>query len=169
MNPPVSSDVIGTLRLNVLGAFAERFPVVAQRNYSDSGVGARFGQGVLGFSASKPNVVPGKPAIVPGVRSDLNYYSNIGLLNVGESDTTVLLSFLDKKEGQPVATLPVALKPNQSVILQDLLKFFNEQLGRADDQGSIKIEVSTGAVWGFGVVIDKLTRDPEYFPAIPLN
>lgn len=169
MSPRISSDVIGSLRVTVDSEFADRSVIVVQRNYSDPGNGLRFGQGILGFAASKGNVQPGKPAIIPGVRSDLNFYSNVGLLNVSDVETTVMLSLLEKNSGEAVVVYPVTVKPNQSIILRDLLDFFNRQLGRADDQGSIKVEASHGVVWAFGAVIDKLTNDPEYVPAIPLD
>ena len=169
MIPQITTNPIGMLRVDVDSPIVNVYPVIAQRNYSDGGDENRFGQGVLGFAAAKANVRPGKPAIIPAVRRDQNYYSNVGLVNVSATDASVLVTFLDGDKGAPIFALPLTLKPNESKILMDLVKFFNEQTNRVDDRGSIKLEVTNDStVWAFASIIDSITKDPEYVPAIPL-
>jgi PKD repeat protein len=166
LNPLISTDVIGTLRVNIDSPLADQFLVVAQRNYSDSGDTKRFGQGILGFAAAKPNVATGKPAILPAVRSDQLYRSNVGLVNVGTTDANATISLLDPNSGQTIGMYSLSLKPNESRILPDMIRFLHQTA----DRGSIKVEVTNEAsVWAFATIIDKSTSDPEYVPAIPLN
>ena len=163
----IPTDVIGTLRINVDSPLADQFPVVAQRNYSDTGDQQRFGQGILGFAAAEPNVRPGKPAILPAVRNDQLYKSNVGLINVGTTDASIQLTLLDHSTGQPIGVFSVTLKPNESRILPEALPNVFLQ---AADRGSIKVEdTNDGAVWAFAAIIDRATSDPEYVPAIPLD
>ncbi|HEY0590906.1 MAG TPA: PKD domain-containing protein, partial [Thermoanaerobaculia bacterium] len=165
----IAEDVIGTLRLNVDSPLADHFPVIAQRNYNDSGDQKRFGQGILGFAAADANVKPGKPAIIPAVRNDQLYKSNVGVVNVGATDATIQLTLLDQATGQPVGIFPITLKPNESRIIPEAIPnpgVFNS----AADRGSIKVEVTNDAsVWAFAAIIDRATNDPEYVPAIPLD
>ena len=164
--PQITSDVIGTLRVNVDSPLADQFVVVAQRNYSDSGDLKRFGQGILAFAAADANVTTGKPAILPAVRSDLLYKSNVGLVNVGSADANVTISLLDHQSGQTIGMYSLTLKPNESKILPDMIRFLHQTA----DRGSIRVEVTnTATVWAFASIIDRATNDPEYVPAIPLD
>ncbi len=166
MIPQVTSDAVGTLRVNVDSPLAHRFVVVAQRNYSDAGNQQRFGQGILGFAAASANVTTGKPAILPAVRSDQLYYSNVGLVNVGSASANVTISLLDQQTGQVIGIHSLSLAPNESKILPDMIRFLHQTA----DRGSIRIEVTNeAAVWAFASIIDRTTKDPEYVPAIPLD
>ncbi len=163
----IPEDVIGTLRLSVDSPLADQFPIVAQRNYSDAGDQKRFGQGILGFGAAAANVKAGKPAIIPAVRNDQLYKSNVGLVNVGAGEASIQLTLLDQSTGQPVGSFPITLQPNESRILPEAIP--NVFLS-ATDRGSIKVEVTNdGSVWAFAAIIDRATSDPEYVPAIPLD
>ena len=152
--------------MNVDSPLAHRFVVVAQRNYSDAGDQQRFGQGILGFAAASANVTTGKPAILPAVRSDQLYYSNVGLVNVGSASANVTISLLDQQTGQVIGIHSLSLAPNESKILPDMIRFLHQTA----DRGSIRIEVTNeAAVWAFASIIDRTTKDPEYVPAIPLD
>ncbi|MFN2238184.1 MAG: PKD domain-containing protein [Thermoanaerobaculia bacterium] len=166
MTPTVGRDVIGTLRLDVDSPLADKFPVVTDRTYNDQGAAGTYGQGIIGVPMSRPNVRTGKPAILPAVRQDLSYYTNLGLVNVGDESSTVLVSLLDKQSGQPIGTWSVTLVAGESIVASRILQAINATA----DNGSLKIEVTSGApVWAYASVIDQMTKDPEYVPAAPLD
>jgi hypothetical protein len=166
MTPRITADVIGTLRVRVDSSLTDHFPVIVQRNYSDAGDQRRFGQGILGFSAADANVPAGSPAILPAVRSDARYYSNVGIVNVGTGDAAVSLKLLDQKDGRVIGTHAFTVRPNESKILQDLIRYLHP----TEDRASIQVEVTNGgAIWAFASIIDRVTKDPEYVPAIPLE
>jgi PKD repeat protein len=166
MTPLVGKDVIGTLRLDVDSPLADKFPVITDRTYNDQGEAGTYGQGIIGVPMSRPNVSAGKPAILPAVRQDLAYYTNLGLVNMGEEPSTVLVSLLDKQSGQPIGTWSVSLIAGESIVASRILQAINATA----DNGSLKIEVTSGApVWAYASVIDQMTKDPEYVPAVPLD
>ncbi|HUP64632.1 MAG TPA: PKD domain-containing protein [Thermoanaerobaculia bacterium] len=173
MAPPVSGNVFGMLRVEVDSPIIDRFPIVVNRTYSDGGPLGTFGQGIPSFAASRANVSPAYPAIVPAVRSDQLYYTNLGLVNVGTTPARVLVTLLDKDSGQPIGFWertkdgePHPLAPNESFNAFDVIRAMHSTA----DRGSLKVEVTSGgSVWAFASVIDRKTFDPEYVPAVPMN
>ncbi|MFN2442682.1 MAG: PKD domain-containing protein, partial [Thermoanaerobaculia bacterium] len=166
MTPLVGKDVIGTLRLDVDSPLADQFPVVTDRTYNDQLEAGTYGQGIIGVPLSRPNVSAGKPAILPAVRQDLSYYTNLGLVNLGDEPSTVLVSLLDKQSGQPIGIWSATLAAGESIVASRIMQAINATA----DNGSLKIEVTSGApVWAYASVIDQMTKDPEYVPAVPLD
>lgn len=154
-------DGVGMLRVAVSAAFAEDlYPLAFARTYNDAGTGKTFGQGISGFAVPRANVKPGKPALIPAVRSNTKFYTNIGLTNTTDATVTVTVKLLDPATGVEVKAVPYTLNPFQSIVGQYTLD------GR--DNASLKVE-ATGNVWAFASIIDRSTFDPEYVPATPLD
>jgi PKD repeat protein len=152
-------DSLGVLRVTVPGTLlTNRFPMTFARTYNDNGSGRTFGQGIAGFAIDRPNVRPGKPALVPGIRSNAGYYTNFGLINVSHVDVVATVKVLDPVSGAESTIFQQTLSPYQSVV------------GPVNVTGtaSLKIESVGGNVWGFASIIDRGTLDPEYVPATPL-
>jgi PKD repeat protein len=157
------SDGVGMLRVSVPGTVsADHFPLTYARTYNDNGTGKTYGQGIAGFASNRANVRAGKSGLIPGVRSNDKYYTNIGLTNVSSTVATVVVKVLDPNTGLevPDSQRTFTMQPNQSIVGQEDLK------GRAN--ASLRIEVSGGNVWAFASIIDRGTLDPEYVPATPL-
>jgi PKD repeat protein len=155
-------DSLGILRVNVNGPFPPAtYPLAFARTYNDKGTGKTFGQGINGFAAARANVKPGKPALVPGIRSNTKYYTNVGLTNVSGVPVTAVVKFLDPTSGAEQVIQTHNLQPNQSVVGRVIMP---SQL----ESGSLKIEVTGGNVWAFGSIVDVGTADPEYVAATPL-
>lgn len=154
-------DGLGMLRLRTTTPVA-RYPMSFSRTYNDKGSGGTFGQGIAGFGAANANVKPGKAAIIPGVRSDANYKTNIGLSNVTANAANVVVRLLDPNTGAVSREIAVSLAAYQSVV------------GAFDfgglERGTFKVEVTGGAgeVWAFASIINQ-GNDPEYVPGIPLE
>jgi len=154
-------DGVGMLRVSVPATLsAEHFPMAVARTYNDNGSGKTYGQGISGFAANRSNVKAGKSALIPGVRSNDKYYTNIGLTNVSATVVTVVVKVLDPNSGAEFSSQTYTLQPNQSIVgPQDIG-------GRAN--ASLRIEATGGNVWAFASIIDRGTKDPEYVPATPL-
>ncbi|HEV7763664.1 MAG TPA: hypothetical protein VGQ76_01560, partial [Thermoanaerobaculia bacterium] len=105
------------------------------------------------------NVKAGKPALVPGIRSNSKFYTNVGLTNVSNVAVTATVKLLDPSTGAEQTIQQHNLAPNQSVVAR-------VELGQLES-ASLKIE-ATGNVWGFCSIVDRGTFDPEYVPASPL-
>jgi len=157
----ITSESLGMLRVTVPNTVtADRFPMTFARTYNDNGSGKTYGQGIPGFAAARANVKPGKPALIPGIRSNASYYTNIGVTNVSDTNVVVKVKRLDPVSGAELELMTINLAPNQS------------QVGRVDiaplETASLKIETTGGNVWAFGSQVDKGSSDPEYIAATPL-
>lgn len=146
-----------------------RYPMTFARTYNEKGTSGTFGQGIPGFGAGAANVKLGQGAIIPGVRSDANYKTNIGLTNTTALPVNVIVRLLDpatgavaKKADGSNNELAVSLSAHQSVVAT----FNFEGL----QTGTFKIEITAGQgqVWAFASIINQNT-DPEYVPALPLQ
>ena len=151
-------DGLGTLKVAVKGNH-EKYPMTFARTYFDNGANGTYGQGVPAFSAARPNVKPNKPAIIAGVRNTADYYTNIGLVNVGGSDVVATVTLLDPTTGAAVNAIQYSIKPGQTIL--------GEYNGWGSiTQGTFRIEAN-GNVWAFSSIVDRRTKDPEYVPALP--
>lgn len=153
-------DGLGMLRVTTTTPVS-RYPLTFSRTYNDKGTGGTFGQGIPGFAAADANVKPGKAAIIPGVRSDANYKTNIGLTNTTAEPLNAVVRLLDPTTGAVAREISVSLAGYQSVV------------GAYDfgglATGTLKIEITSGngGVWAFASIINQ-GNDPEYVPAITL-
>lgn len=155
-------DSLGVLRVTVPDSIAAtRFPLTFARTYNDKGTGKTFGQGIGGFAAARANVKPGKPALVPGIRSNSKYYTNVGVTNVSSVPVVATVKLLDPTTGAEQHLQTHNLQPNQSVVGRVVMPGLLET-------GSLKIEVTGGNVWAFASIVDIGTTDPEYVAATPL-
>ena len=150
-------DGLGTLKVSVKDNH-EKYPMVSARTYFDNNANGTYGQGIAGFAAARANVKPNKPAIIAGARNTAEYYTNIGLVNLGLSNVTAKVTLLDPTTGAAVNSIDYEIKPGET------------KLGRyngwgAITQGTFKIEAN-GNVWAFCSIIDDRTKDPEYVPAL---
>jgi PKD repeat protein len=156
------ADGVGMLRVTVPAAVsADYFPLVFARTYNDNGSNKTYGQGIAGFANVRANVKAGHSALVPAVRSDEKYYTNVGLTNVSSTPVTATVKVLDPNTGEVARSISYPMQPNESIVATQF-----DLAGRAS--ASLKIEVTGGNIWAFASIIDKGTSDPEYVPATPL-
>lgn len=179
----IPADSVGLLKVETLGTGIVRYPIILQRTYKDRGPLGTFGQGIPAITPSRPNVELNKPAFIAGVRSDPSFYTNLGLVAVGNTPSKVRVSLLDDVTGKsvntwhyvpPGATAPVALNPNQSILVGNIVR----AISAVHQKGTLKIEVIEGGpVWAYASVIaaadpscnctlPEHTFDPEYIPAV---
>lgn len=162
----IETEVFGTMKVSTTSSATTRYPIIFDRTYNDQGPLGTYGQGIQAFPASAGNARANRPAFVPGVRSDSAYYTNLGLVSLSDSGQTELsLQLLHPIDGRALMVRPYTLNPGQAVIINDALANF---FLSSSASGTLKIEViSGGPVWAYASVIDRLTKDPEYVPAVP--
>ncbi|HEY5610320.1 MAG TPA: PKD domain-containing protein, partial [Thermoanaerobaculia bacterium] len=169
--PSPIPDTVGALQVETsMSGIDEKYPVVFAQTYNDQGEKGTYGQGITGFAASQPNAKLGAIAYIPGIRSDLAYYTNLGLTNVTDKVTKVKVSLLDAATGHPIGEKFYELQPNQSLIDSGTpdKRGVVPALSATAFQGTLKIDVfEGGSVWAFASIVDRTTFDPEYVPAIP--
>jgi len=102
--------------------------------------------------------------VIPGVVRNADAYTNLGLMSAG-GQPTVKVTLLSARDSSVRGTpRQFVLTGRQSIIVGDVLQL----LDPTATAGTLQIEVDS-AVWAFGSIIDRGTRDPEYVPAILLN
>lgn len=159
---PTPPDGVGMLKLTTQSQQA-RYPLTFSRTYNDKGAGGTFGQGIAGVAAARANVVPGKSAIIAGVRSGANYKTNIGLTNTTGNTVNVRVQLLDPVTGSVAHEEAYSLVGDASVV-------GTFPFPATLTQGALRINITSGAggVWAFASVIDTRSEDPEYVPATPI-
>lgn len=139
-----------------------KFPIMYDRTYKDRVGQGTFGQGIGSFASAKANVLKDAPAYIIGVRNSSTYKTNVGVVSLAQGTTIIAISLLDAGNDNIVKTIELA--PGQSVIAPSIVP---ELLG-ALDKGSLKVQVLLGGpVWAYASIVDRLTEDPEYVPAVP--
>ena len=136
------------------------YPMAFSRTYFDQPGQGTYGQAINGVARARANVKLGKPALIPGVRFDENYYTNIGITNLSDAPAAVTITLLNPQTGEVARQETHTIQPNES------------RIGGFDfgglTQGAVRIETASGNVWAFASVIDRRTKDPEYVAATPL-
>ena len=102
-----------------------------------------------------------KPALIPGIRNDSKYRTDIGITNVTDQAAVATVRYLDPTTGIEFRSQQFALTAYESVKATDV-----DLAGRT--RASVKIEVIGSNVWAYGSIIDRFTLDPEYVQAMPL-
>jgi PKD repeat protein len=183
-NDPGDSFGVVRIETNDTANAVLRYPIVFARTYKDRGELGSFGQGIPAISPDDANVKVGQPAFIAGVRSDASYYTNLGLIGVGDSPSKVKVTLLDDVTGLPVGTWEhvvdgevAAINPNASLIATNIVR----AMSATASKGTLKVEVTSGGdVWAYASVIaaadptcapcalPEHTFDPEYIPAVPM-
>lgn len=168
---PQPADGLGMLRIRTRSDWTRKFPLAYSRTYFDKNVEGSYGQGIPAFSVTRANVKPSKPAVIPAVRSDANYYTNIGLVNLTDAPAKVKVTLLRADTGAEAGSFTFDLAPNQSIVRPEVNgKDLMKEISGTAVRGSFRVEVLQGGnVWAFASVIDRRTSDPEYIAAVPLQ
>jgi len=130
-------------------------PVVTSRTYTTDDRGGTFGQSIDPVAAFT------NEQFVPGLRSDVSYRSNVGVLN-GGSDAEELTVTLLSPAGFELASTRIILKPGE-LMQQAVTSLFP---GVSASTGSFTLYVRGDAnarVFAYGSMIDNASGDPVFF------
>ncbi len=169
----VVRDVVGGMGYSGAGSLEVWAPgrlEITSRSYNersagdDCSPGGTLGQSLDGLQVSQ-GLAAGQAAWIPQLQEDSAFRTNIGLVNTGSTEATVLVKLYDES-GVEVGSFTVALAPGQWY--QDNRPFAN-RAGLADlAAGSARVEVLSGSgVVAYGSVVDNVTNDPTTMPMVP--
>lgn len=149
-----TAKVTGSLRIqDPTGAV-----VAALRTYADGGAAGTYGQGypVLGEDAG---IVAGSVGILPMVKSNAKFYSNIGVLALGQARAQVRVTLIGPSGATLGTPQTIGADPGRWVQIDDV---FTKAGVPSADVAYARVEPLTqGArVWAAASVIDRTTKDP---------
>ena len=108
--------------------------------------------------ASGDGLAAGQSAYLAGLTENASYRCNIGVVNTGTQNATVLVELFDGA-GRNLASYTVSLAAGQWV--QPAQPFLNVAGQTAMDRGYARITAQSGSgVFAFASVIDNITNDP---------
>ncbi len=159
-------DVVGMLGASGSGSIyvvADQPVFVSSRTYNDSETGT-FGQYLDGYSDTGM-VSAGALIWLPQLMQNVNFRTNIGLLNTGTLWGRVVVRLYDA-DGSMLSTTPHVIAAGQRLQLQEPFERF---AGRTDiESGYAIVEVSSGSkISAYASVIDNRTNDPTTIPMMP--
>jgi hypothetical protein len=122
-----------------------------------------FGAGTVGQSypgvAMPDTIGPGQQAVLPQLRQNADYRTNVGFLNLAESDATVTVTFHDAAGTSIGATVTATVPARRWVQL--LTPLVTSGAGEtAQAWAEVTVTSAGGAVWAYASVIDNHTGDP---------
>ncbi len=137
-------------------------PVVAtSRTYADLGDAGTYGQWYPAVS-SADGLTSG---VLPLVRKDGLFYTNVGFVNVSSAELTVRVRVFDASGAALGAPVDTPLAPFAWTQVNDV---FAEAGAGASSTAYATVEVVSGggAVWAYASVVDVTTRDPSTVAAV---
>jgi hypothetical protein len=146
----------GTGALQLFWSFSGGAPAVTSRTYTTVAGGGTYGQSIDPISAR------GYDSIVPGLRSDGGYRSNVGFVNSGDSPIGVTVKLLSVS-GQSLGTATVTLPPKSQSQTSVAALFPSVSIGSL---GSFTLQAHTDdapTLSAYGSIVDNSSGDPVFF------
>ena len=162
----ILSDVVGQLNASGSGALeilSDQPLKVTARTYNQVASAATcYPNGTQGQDypavTTGGGLGAGQSAYLPGLTENASYRCNIGVVNTGTGNATVLVTLFDGA-GDNLGNYTVSLASGQWA--QATQPFLNVGGQTAMDRGYATIAVQSGSgVFGFASVIDNITNDP---------
>ncbi len=148
-----------------LAIFSDRPVVITARTYNQTALGT-MGQSFPALTTSD-GLTQGQAGLLAGLKRNVAFRTNIGAINLGDSQCTVLVSLYDNSGGVIGSPQMVTLEAGTWQQLDDV--FMTSGAGQ-QDLGYAKVEVQTpgGRAWTYASVIDNATGDPTTVPVVVL-
>lgn len=146
----------GTGALQVFWLDGGSGPVMTSRTYTSVAGGGTFGQSI------DPVAAQGYDSIVPGLRSDASFRSNVGLVNSGDAATNVGVALLSST-GQQLGGAIVTLQPKSQMQTSLAALFPNVNV---QSLGSFTLQAHTNdaaTLSAYGSIVDNGSGDPVFF------
>lgn len=150
----VSAKVSGSLRVEDPTSAV----VAAVRTYADGGAAGTYGQGYPALGDEAGLVAPAV-GILPLVKSNASFYSNVGVLALGSAPVQARVTLVGPSGTTLGNPLTVNADPGRWVQVDDV--FAKAGVASADvAYARVESIAAGGRVWGAASVIDRITRDP---------
>jgi PKD repeat protein len=146
----------GTGALQILWQDGGVGPVVTSRTYTTTAAGGTYGQSI------DPIGSMGYDSVVPGLRSDNAYRSNIGFVNVSDSTINVGVLLLSP-DGQELGAASVTLLP-RSQTQTALAALFPGINGQTFASCTLQAHTNDApGLFAYGSIVDNGSGDPVFF------
>ena len=139
-------------------------PVFAMARTFNQGTAGTFGQYYPAITQDQA-LVPGQLGVLPMLKKNSAYRTNIGILNVGETDCTVAIKLYN------AVGLQVGSAKTQTVGVsrywQEDDAFAKWSAGQQEiAYATVEVTTAGGKVWAYGSVVDAVTGDPTTVPVL---
>ncbi len=155
---PASAEIQGTLEL------VTSVPIVVTARTYNQGAQGTFGQYLPAISGEGA-LTSGQVGVLPALKRNAAYRTNLGVLNLGESAVELRVK-LYGAEGNQLGTEQAVFVPARRWLQRsDVFGF----VGAGDQDlayATIEVRTSGGKVWVYGSVVDNATGDPTTIPVL---
>jgi PKD repeat protein len=131
-------------------------PIVTSRTYTTTDGGGTYGQSI------DPVTSFGNDSIVPGLRSDSSFRSNVGFVNGGDTQMTVTATLLSDSGGV-LGTTQVGLAPRSQVQYAVGALFPAVNAPRAGTLTLLAHADGSPNLFAYGSIVDNESGDPVFF------
>jgi len=131
--------------------------MATSRTFADGAQGS-YGQGIPGVAESEA-LAAGETGILPGLRQDDRFRTNIGLVNIGPDAATLRLTAHDA-DGAVLKTVSRLLDGGAWLQL-------NQPLPEATAYAVVDSTTPGARFFAYASVVDRATDDPTYIAAVP--
>lgn len=139
--------------------------IITSRTYNQAAQGS-FGQYYPAVAAGG-GYGPGVSAIIPQLKKNGNFRSNVGVLNVGEGTASVEARIFNPLGQQVGATVQRDVPAGRYWQWDDILGSRYAAAGTMDSAYAVVKVLSAGdRVWSYGSVVDNATGDPTTVPGL---
>jgi len=133
-------------------------PVVATGRSYSIGPQGTMGQDYPGLTAADA-LVPGRVGVLPGLRRNDGFYTNVGVVNLGAATCTVAIAAFDRSGVQVGTTRLFTVDAGRWVQQYDFLASVGA--GTRDlAYATVEVQTPEGKAWAYAAVIDATSRDP---------
>jgi glucose/arabinose dehydrogenase len=139
-------------------------PLVARGRTWAAAAAGSYGQDYPGLAADD-GIGSGTIGMLAPLRRDACFYSNVGVVNLGDTDCTIAVRLLDADGAQAGSTLQFDVPPGEW--RQTFDAFAAAGAGdHASAYALVEVLTAGGRAWAYGAVIDRTTRDPATVPLV---
>jgi hypothetical protein len=138
---------------------------IAARTYNQTADGT-FGQYLPALTASQA-LTDGQTGVIPQLKYNASFRTNVGLLNLGSSDCEVDIRLIGSDGLQVGDQVRVTVSPGRYWQGDNIFgSAWTGAGGRNIAYAEIEVVTAGGQVWAYGSVVDNATGDPTTIPVL---
>jgi glucose/arabinose dehydrogenase len=138
--------------------------VVTARSYS-AGQQDTVGQNYPALTDADA-LLPGRVGVLPGLKRNDGFYTNVGVVNLGAAMCTVAITVFDQFGAQVGTAGLFTVEADHWVQQYDSLA--NVGAGDRDiAYATVEVQTPEAKAWSYAAVIDRTSRDPTTVPVVP--
>jgi hypothetical protein len=136
---------------------------VTARTYNQTSAGT-FGQYLPAVTAAE-GFGTGSTAIIPQLKKNAAYRSNVGVLNLSGFEVTARIRLHDDTGTRVGASRDLTIPAHEYLQIDDVMTELG--VGTLDlAYATIEVLTAGGRAWAYGSVVDNATGDPTTIPAL---